>query len=224
MNTSNSHIPPQLTTQLSHFRYNLYSVVKATKIVIRNLSLLSTDLTKIYNINNTTNKLIITRAPNLETRTLIIPNGTYTAIEYCAIATQILNNTITFTYDMNSQKINVSSTSSYIGLSFPNKKTAHMLGFNFEDITPSQNTIMSNICVDFNYPKIIHFSIKYGMNNDISAKTTIPIDEQSRLSTYELILDTPFEATTIFIELTDEDNNYIQIHGNWTSLLELRLI
>jgi hypothetical protein len=223
-NTSNSHISPQLTTQLSHFRYNLYSVVKAMKISIRSLSLLSANLSKMYNINNTTNKLIITTSPNFETYTLIVPNGTYTAIEYCTIATQILNNSITFTYDINSQKINVSSTSSYIGLSFPNKKTAHMLGFNFEDIEPSNNTIISNMCVDFNYPKIIHFSIKYGISNDVRTKTTISIDEQYHTSTYELILDTPFEATTIFIELTDEDNNYIPISGNWTSLLELRLI
>lgn len=222
INTSNSHISPQLINQLSHFRYNFYSVVKATKISIHNLSLLTTDLDKMYNVNNDTNTIIITNTlPILSTFKLSIPNGTYTPMEYCVIATQIANNSITFTYDNNKHKINVSSSISYVGLSFPNKKTADMLGFNFNDIIPTTNTIVSNMCVNFNYPRFIHCSIKYGANNDIGINTTISIDEQPR--THEFVLNTPFEATTIFIELTDEDNNYIQICGNWISLFEFYL-
>lgn len=224
MNTSNSHIPPQVTTQLSHFRYNLYSVVKATKISIHNLSLLSSDVDKMYNVNDETNTIFLTTdVPNASSSyKLIIPNGTYTPIEYCAVATQIVSNSITFIYNNNSQKITISNPLSFIGVTFPNKKTAHMLGFNFEDIKATKNNIVSNVCVNFNYLRVIHFSIKWGINNEVGLKTTISIDDQST-SGYELILDAPFEATSIFIELTDESNNYIPIYGNWAALLELEL-
>jgi hypothetical protein len=223
MNSSNSHIPPQLTSQLSHFRYNLYSVVKATKISLHNLSLLSNDLSKMYNINDETNTLLLTS--NNTSNKLTIPNGTYTPIEYCAIATQLVNNSVVFSYNANSQKITISNTTSFIGVSFPNKKTAHMLGFNFKTIQPTQHTIISSMCVHFNYPEVIHFNIKYGVNNDYILKTIIPIDYNANKSTntYELTQDTPFEATTIIIELTDEDNNYIPIYGDWTVLLKLHV-
>ena len=221
MNSSNSHIPPQLTSQLSHFRYNLYSVVKAKKISVHNLSLLLNDLPKMYNINDETNTLLLTLHDLLIK--LIIPNGTYTPIEYCKIATQLTNNSIVFTYDTNSQKMTISNPTSVIGISFPNKKTAHMMGFNFETFQPTKNTIVSSMCVHFNYPEVIYFNIRYGLNNDIVLKTTIPIDYNANTSThtYEFTLDTPFEATAINIELTDENNNYIPIYGDWTALLEL---
>jgi hypothetical protein len=225
VNTSNSHIQPQLTTQLSHFQYNLYSVVTAKKISIHNLSLLSNDLSKMYNINDETNTLLLTSIPpNDISYKLIIPNGTYTPIEYCNVATEILNNSIVFNYDTNSQKITISNPTAFIGISFPNKKTAHMLGFNFETIQPTKNTIVSSMCVHFNYPEVIHFNIKYGLHYDIVLKRTIPIDYRLNTTThaYEFALDTPLETTKILIELTDEDNNYIPIYGDWTALLELQ--
>jgi hypothetical protein len=223
MHISNSHISQQLPTQLSHFRYNFYSIVKATKMSIRNLSLLSSDLAKMYNVNNETNTLVInTTIHNLLTYKLIIPNGTYTPTEYCTAATNIINNSITFTYDSKRQKITiVCAPSSLIGVSFPNKKTAQMLGFNFDNITPTTNTIISHMCVAFNYPRFIHFGIKYGINNDISLKTTLSMDEQQPQQPRDFIVDVPFEANSIFIELTDENNNYIPIFGNWTALFEL---
>jgi len=222
MNSSNSHIPPQLTAQLSHFRHNLYYVVKATKILVHNLSLLSNDLSKMYNINDETNKLLITSTNS--SYNLTIPHGTYTPVEYCAMATQLVNNSVVFSYNTNSQKITISSPTAFIGISFPNKKTAHMLGFNFETVQPTKNTISSSACIHFNYPEVIHFNIKYGLNNDYVLKTTIPIDYNANTSThsYEFILDSLFEATTIIIELTDEDNNYIPIYGDWSTLLEFQ--
>jgi hypothetical protein len=225
MNSSNSHIPPQLPAQLSHFRYNLHSVVKATKISVHNLSLLSNDLSKMYNITDETNTILLTSISlNVISFKLTIPNGTYTPIEYCKIATQVIKNAVVFSYDINSQKITISNSTAFIGISFPNKKTAHMLGFNFETVQPTKNTIVSSMCVHFNYPEIIHFNIKYGLNSDFVLKTTIPIDYNANRNTYayEFSLDTPFEATTIIIELTDEDNNYIPIYGDWTALLELQ--